>query len=65
MTILVFEREVKPNVVVRVTQRENNHDYQVSINRLEIAKFCNAFSRDDAIKLCHKFLEEANKNEQA
>lgn len=59
MTILIFEREVKPNVVVRVTQRENAQDYQVSINRLDIAKFSNAFSRDDAVKLCHKFLEEA------
>jgi hypothetical protein len=58
MNILIFEKEIKENTIVRVTQSEHSKDYQVSLNTADGAKFINAFNRDEAVKLCHKFILE-------
>lgn len=60
MSILVFEKEIKPAVVVRVTQSEHTNEYQVSLNTIEGAKFSSAFNRDDAVRLCHQYINEGS-----
>jgi len=56
---LIFEKEVNPSVIVRVLQLENTGDYQICMIATNYTKHSNAYSVNDAIKICHKYLDDA------
>lgn len=56
---LIFEKQVKPDVIVRVIQLAQSKDYQIAIFAPGHTKHKNAYNRDDAIKTCHEFLDLA------